>query len=435
MSICGENQTMSDFSSMSRESKKRQLRRRVISSDTVYPRPGIRDDGEDSEEIVRRSHQKVVRRRILILILVLLAAAGLSGGWHYYQRNYKYTTYETSWEIPINEGSLVGYEAFGSNVLKYTKDGASYTDNRGKNIWTESYEMKAPIVSVKGEYAAIADQQGNHIYICNTEGRQGEATTVLPISKVAVSGTGVVAAVLEDSASSYITFFKKDGSALDIIVKTNMAGDGYPLDISLSQDGTQLMCSYIYLQSGEMKNRVVFYDFSEIGKNVSNRLVGGFDEPFVGTMAPKVVYMREPYSCAFSGNGPVFFSSKNLASPALVAQSGMEEDNIESVFYSDDYAAVIVRNSIGEYASRLDVFSADGKKVMSKEFTYEYTGAQLDGKLVILYNEDSCRIFNLAGVEKLYATFDFPVSKIRAGRFPDTLIVTGPQQMREIRLH
>ena len=75
--------------------------------------------------------------------------------------------------------------------------------------------MNSPVISVKGDYAAIADMQGNSIYICNTDGTQGQATTVLPISKVAVSGTGVTAAVLEDSASSYITFFKKDGTSLD----------------------------------------------------------------------------------------------------------------------------------------------------------------------------------------------------------------------------
>ena len=67
------------------------------------------------------------------------------GGWYYYQQHYSYTSYETVWEIPVNEGSLVGYQAFGSNVLKYTKDGASYTDNKGKTIWTESYEMKADV--------------------------------------------------------------------------------------------------------------------------------------------------------------------------------------------------------------------------------------------------------------------------------------------------
>lgn len=424
---------MSDLSSMNRENKKRQLRRQVITTQQTPPRPGFRAPDDDEEEDRLRHRRRVVRRRLLVLLFVLLLAGG-AAGWFYYQQNYTYTSYETSWEIPVNEGSLVGYEAFGSNVLKYTKDGASYIDNRGKNIWTESYEMKAPIVSVNGEFAAIADQQGNSIHIFNTDGRQGEATTVLPISKVSVSGTGIVVAVLEDSTSSYITFFKRDGSALDITVKTRTAGDGYPLDISLSKDGTQLMCSFVYLQGGEMKTRVVFYDFSEIGKNVPNRLVGGFDDPFIGTLAPRVTYLEEPYSCAFTGNGPVFFSSKNLASPALIGQAAMEEDEIESIFYSDQYVAVIVHNNTGEYSSRLEVFSADGKHVMTKEFSYEYTGAQIDGKLVILYNEDSCRIFNMAGVEKLYATFDFPISIVRRGRFPNTLLVTGPQIMREIKL-
>lgn len=137
----------------------------------------------------------------------------------------------------------MGYESFGNNVLKVTRDGASYIDNKGKTIWTESYEMKNPIVSVMGDYAAIADRQSNSIYICNTDGTQGSATTVLPVSKVAVSGTGVVAAVMEDASSSYINFFRKDGTPLDVQIKTNMGGNGYPLDISLSGDGTQLIAS------------------------------------------------------------------------------------------------------------------------------------------------------------------------------------------------
>ncbi len=424
---------MSDMSFMSRESKKRQLRRGMISSDIgqTIPRESM---AEDSEEIVERAHRHVYRKRLLVFVGLIILAGGCVGGWFLYQRNYRYTSYETSWEIPVNEGSLVGYESFGSNILKYTRDGASYIDNRGKNIWTESYEMKAPFAAVNGDYTAIADRQGNSIYICNVDGKQGEATTVLPISKVAVSGTGIVAAVLEDAASSYIYFFKKDGSILDIIIKSNMSGNGYPLDISFSEDGTQLISSYVYLTGGEMKSRVVFYDFSEIGKNVSDRVVGGFEDPFVNTMVPRIIHMEDPYSCAFSGNGLVFFSSKNQASPQMVAQVSLAEETIESICYSNEYAAVIVRNNTGEYANRLEVYRADGSHVMSKDFTYEYTNADIDGDLIILYNENSCRIFNMAGVEKLYAQFDFSVLKIRRGRFPNTLVLTGPQQMREIKL-
>lgn len=423
---------MSDMSSMSRENKKRQLRQQMISSDRSEPYSGTRQ--ENSEEVVRKAHNKVLKRRLVqFSFLVLLAGVG-AAGWNYHQKNYRYTTYETTWQVDMNIGSLVGYEPFGSNVLKYTKDGASYTDNKGKLVWSESYEMKTPIAAVHGDYAAIADRQGNSIYICSTDGKCGQAVTVLPISRVAVSATGIVAAVLEDSSASYITFFKRDGSALDITIKTKMAGDGYPLDIALSDDGTQLMCSFIYLQNGEMKNRVVFYDFSEVGKNVPNRLVGGFDEAFQGTMVPRVSYMGTPYSCAFSGNGLTFFTSKNLASPELVKQIPMEEE-IKSIFYSEEYAAVIVKNTTGEHAQRLELYGKDGTHILSKEFTYEYTNAAIDGNLIILNNEDSCRIFNISGVEKLYASFDFPISRIRKGRFPNTLILTGPQQMREIKLH
>lgn len=424
---------MSDFSSMSRESKKNKLRQQIVRPQ--QPQDAWEADSEeDSEEVVRKAHNRVLRHRWILVIIVLLLIACAAVAWIFYQRNYRYSSYETGWEVDLNEGSLVGYENFGTNVLKYTKDGASYLDNRGRTVWTESYEMKSPIISIKGNYAAIADMQGNSIYICNTDGTQGQATTVLPISKVAVSGNGVAAVVLEDSTSSYITFFKRDGSALDITVKTNMSGDGYPLDIALSEDGTQLMCSFVYLQGSELKNRVVFYDFSEIGKNVPNRLVGGFDDEFQGDMVPRVTYMGEPYSCAFSGKALTFFSSRNLASPELLQQVAIDE-RIESVFYSDEYAAAIVRNTNGEYGSRLEVYKKDGTHVLSKEFNYEYTHADLDDDLIILYNDDSCRIYNMSGTQKLEATFDFPVSKIRKGRFPNTLVVTGPQQMRELKLH
>lgn len=422
---------MAEMSSMNRENKKKQLRRQIVHSDTGTRPPHIQQ--EDGEEAARKLYKKIRRRRmIIVIVLLILLGAGVFT-WFYYQKNYQFTSYETAWAVEINEGSLVGYEPFGSNVLRVTRDGASYMDNKGKNIWTESYEMKSPIVSVNGDYAAIADKQGNSIYICNTDGTQGRATTALPISKVAVSKTGIVAVIQEESTSSHIMFYRKDGTILDVSVKSNMAGNGYPVDISLSGDGTQLIASYVFIQNGELRNRVVFYDFSEVGKNVPNRLVGGFDEQFAGTIVGEVRYMAAPYSCAFSGNGLTFFSSKNLASPELVAQIPVEE-NIQSVFHSDEYAGVIVRNNSGEFVNRMEIYKNTGELVMKQDFTYDYTGVDIDGDQVILYNEDSCKIYNMSGVLKLYASFDFSVSRIRRGSFPNTLVVTGPQLMKEIKL-
>lgn len=421
---------MGDSSSMSRESRKQKLRSQMITPDRDYPPArGLAAEEEQYAERLKR-HRRHMIWAVLALILILFGA----GGWFYYQQIFRYTGYETVRQIPLNEGSLVGYEKFGSNVLKYTRDGASYIDDRGGNVWTESYEMKMPIVAVNGEYAAIADQQGNSIIICNTSGKVGQATTILPITRVAVSGLGMVAVVLEDSTSSYIYFFRKDGGQLKINVRTNMSGDGYPLDLCLSKDGTQMMCSYIYLEGGEAKNRVVFYDFSEIGKNVPTRVVGGFDEIFAGAIVPRVAYLKEPYSCAFGSSGPVFFSSQNLAKPQLLEEASMTEQMIAGTFYSDEYVGVILWDTSGEHEKRLEVFRADGTHVLSQGFTYDYIHADIDGDLIFLYNDNSCKMFNIAGVEKLDATFDFAVTKIRRGRMPNTLLVMGPQEMREIKL-
>ena len=85
---------MSDMSSMSRELKKDQLRRRVIS-------PGGPQRGtprEDSEEIVKQARHTVRRRRVIMaLILLVLAVTGVTAN-YWYKRNYFYKEATVVWE-------------------------------------------------------------------------------------------------------------------------------------------------------------------------------------------------------------------------------------------------------------------------------------------------------------------------------------------------
>lgn len=117
-------------------------------------------------------------------------------------------------EIAASESSTTEFVPFGENVLKYTKDGASYLDKSGKAVWSMSYELKSPICYVNGDYAVIGDQQGNDIYIVDKTGSQGQATTLLPILRVSVSAYGIVAALVEDSNASYVTFSRKTAASL-----------------------------------------------------------------------------------------------------------------------------------------------------------------------------------------------------------------------------
>lgn len=422
---------MNDMSSMSRENKKRQLRQQIVSSKTVHTRE------EDSQEIVQKATKKIRKRR-LIRIIIILAVLGAAGYFAFrYYTSYQFEQHEVVWEVPMNESSFVRYEKFGSNVLKYSKDGASYIDSQGKSIWVQSYEMKAPTSSVNGDFAAIADQQGNQIFICDKTGNRGVATTLLPIVRVTISSQGVVAAILEDSRANYIQFYKNDGSQLNIAIKGTIQGTGtdpvgYPLDISLSPDGTQLIGSYLYMSAGIMKGRVAFHNFSEIGKNGTNRLVAGFHDEFSNSVVPRVKFLTEIYSVAFADNKLVFFSSHNLASPKPIKTVEIAED-VRSIMYSDKYAGVIINNTEGENPYRMDIYKADGDKVLSKEFDFQYRQADIDGDSIILYNENSCRVYNMSGSQRFAGEFDFTISKISQGRFPNTLILTGPETMKEIK--
>lgn len=422
---------MSNMSSMNRDMKKRQLKRQVISNTAMRE-----EREEDSEQVIRKARQKVWKKRLTIMAVIMVAvAAAVFGGYRYY-RDYKYTDYMVGWERKLDRGdaSFTGYLNFGSNLLKYSKDGMSYVDSSGKDVWIQSYEMKTPIAAVNGDYAVIADQQGNSIYICDKSGQVGVATTNLPIIKVTISGKGVVAAVLEDQKVSRINMFKKDGSVLDITIKGLMGGDvGYPLDISLSPDGTKLVGSFMYIENGTLKSRVAFYDFSEIGKNIPTRLVGGFDEAYETSMIPRVKFLDEIYSCAFADDSISFFSSSNAMSPELLVHIPIEEE-VKSVFYSSQYVGVIVGASSGEYNYRMDVYKSNGDKIFSESFSYDYQNADVDGEHIFLYNEDSCRVYNMWGNLKFEGEFDFTIHKITNGSFPNSLIVTGPQNMKEIKL-
>ena len=426
---------MDNSSLMNRENKKRQLRRQIV--------PPMYQNEQESEQAIRNAHKKTVRKRMTIFIIAAVLLGGAAFGIYYYGRYHTFYDFQVVWEKNLTEenqeaaiqgeGSFCGYMEFGDGVIKYTKDGASYIDSRGNAIWMQSYEMKSPFVTVNGDFAAIGDKQGNSIYICDRSGCQGQVTTTLPVLSLSVSAKGVVASVQEDSKASYIYLYKKDGSALDIYVKSLLSGDGYPVDVSLSPGGTQWITSFMFLEQGMIKNKIVFYNFG-LGKNDPKRVVGIFlPEDLSDAMAGRVRFMDESHAVAFTDKGLQFFSTRVETSPESTSQILLDE-NIRSISYNDQYAGVITDNVSGADPYCLRIYKPDGSTVFETTFNYQYTGFDIEGDLVMLYNDNSCCIYNMAGTRKFSGTFDFTVNKVLAGRFPGTILVMGNQKMEEIRL-
>ena len=189
----------------------------------------------------------------------------------------------------------------------------------------------------------------------------------------------------------------------------------------------------MYLDQGVIKCKIVFYNFG-LGKNDPNRVVGIFFPKDLGdAMAGRVRFLDESHSVIFTDKGIQFFSTRVETSPELVSQIPIEE-NIRSITYAQDKVGIVTDNVEGGDPYRLRIYDREGSPVFEKPFNYQYTGFDIDGDLVLLYNDSSCKVYNMTGSEKYNGTFDFTVSKVSAGRFPGTLLVMGPQKMTEIKL-
>lgn len=400
-----------------RENRKQELRRRVVDTKDLLQQ-------QEAEQAQEKGKRRRSRRRFLVFLAVVLVLGALVAGAIYMMKR-PYTGFSQNWrnsftgENGVSESDYEDYEIFGDGFLKVTRDGATYIDSSGKTIWNQSYEMNSPYVSISGDYCAIADQGKTAIYIMNKTGTTGQAETNLPITKISVAGTGVTYALLEDSKASYITVFSKEGAALDISIKSVLDGDGYPVDIAVSPDGTELIASFAYIENGTLQNKVIFYNLSEIGQNAgSNRVVGGFTDDFSGHLAGRVHFSDDTHAQAFYDGGIAFFSTKVLTSPEL-SQKVEIEQTIQAITYADDYIGVITDNSDSETSAdpyTLTVYRLNGQTVFSTPFQLNYTDFDIDQDRVLVYNNTTLQLYDMSGTLKYSGNIDTSISRARVAR-------------------
>ncbi len=369
----------------SREEQKQRLKSNVI----------------DTEEELGKGAEN--RFSPFLLLLFVLIAGVIGYGAYYYLNNSLSEEYTVRWarqpqEIQDSVETFKGYESFADGIIKYTKDGAEYIDKDGQVIWERSYQLNAPIISLSETHAVIADQGGTSIYIFSKDMLTGTSETILPISLVRVSDNGVVYAVLNDSEAEYITAFRENGSAIDLSVKSIVTGDGYPFDIAVSPDGSELLTSYASIDNGQIVNNVVFRNFSAVGQNEdARRIVGGFSDEFAGHLAGRVHFSGNDASQAFYDGGVVFFSTKVLNSPEVTEHVKFEQ-KIDAIDCSKDIVAVMLEEdgTDGIY-SRLMIYNSRGVLQGEVPLDYRYTDMCITGRSVAVSDSVNIRVYNKRG--------------------------------------
>lgn len=335
-------------------------------------------------------------RSLLLFILVTAAVAVFLIQW----KNKIFTDSVTVSSIATTKPQNGNLVAFSEYILTYSKDGASCMDGNGNAVWNETFEMQNPMIDICQNVVAIGDYNGRNIYIMNTSGLLGQITTNRPIRNFCVASNGVVAVVLDDSDLTYIYLYDTKGKEL-VRIRTTMKDSGYPFSLSLSPNGMLLCVSYLFVDSGELKSSVAFYNFGEVGQNQTDNYVSGYD--YLDVVVGYTRFLDEKTLFAVSDDRIMFFEGTQI--PVNIGERLFSED-VQKLYYGKKHVGLVFNSTDGNSRYRLDIYNKAGQLCQSIGFDMEYTDIVFAEDQVIIYNESECQVYNMNGVEKYSGYFE-----------------------------
>lgn len=378
----------------------------------------IRDFGKS------RKRLRIIRTGVIGILLVAIIAVGLYYLSQKYSRTYK--SYEVINTLSDMGTSSASYIKYGSAIVRYNRDGATAVHQDGDLLWNGSYEMKEPIAAACGKYIAIADKGNKQVIIYNDKGEVNQINTLYNIIKVEVAVQGVIAVLMEDSLSNYISMYSEDGENL-VNIQTDVREDGFPMDMTLSSDGEKLVTSYMKITTGVIVSSLSFYNFGVVGQSYTSRLVGAYK--FEDEIIPKVSFMDNDTVSAFTEHGYRLYSFSEK--PKLKQEETLEQD-ILSVMSNEKFTGLVLRTDKEE--KRILVYDLDGKKVMDRLISFSYDKIFITGDELILHNDLSCMIIKTNGKEKFRATFDSNIFAFYPINHLDRYYLAGATGVSEIML-
>lgn len=383
------------------------------------------DTDEDVLEEKLKRHRRSKASKWIILIAVLLIAGV---GYLIYLDNKVYTSYEVLETAQITDNYNGRFYEFGDYMLRYSEDGIAYL-NGSKTYWNHTFEMREPIIDICNSYVAVAEQKSNTIYICNNKGFQGQVETEYPIVGLDVSDNGIVAAITgENSELSYIEVIDEDGTRI-AKGQSVLSSQGCPVDISISEDGTKLVVSYLCVGSGVIQSKVVFYNYSEIGKNEVDRFVGGYN--FDKTMVARVEFVNNDTVVAFGDDKVVLYSMKQK--PSVIAEISIDKE-IKSIFYDEEYIGLVLANGQADNPYNMVVYDIEGKKISDVDFNLSYKNIKIANKTIILYNDVTLRVYTVKGKQKYEGNFDKGIVDVIMLDDKYNYLIIDPANVEKIKL-
>lgn len=345
------------------------------------------------EKIIKHHLTKVYRIALCILLILVVFASV-----HFYRQGKIYSEYQvekTYESIGSSDSTVEVYNQ--ENILCYSRDGISAYSPKGVQLWNQTFEMQSPIIHSNGEYVVAGDYKGNVIYVMDGNGPCATITCNKIIVDVNISKGGVVIATLDDSSVTWLELYKSDGTNVATL-RTSMDQTGFPLNLAMSPDNKKMMVSYLKAKTNGIQTSLAFYNFGDVGQNVTDKIVSGYD--YTEKVIPYMEFVDENNAVAVGEDVLQVYSGKQI--PELKKEIEVPKD-ILSVFSGEGYTILVYHNEESEEKYRADIYNLNCEPVLSKTFNMEYDNMMVTNGNILIYNRAEVMLWNMKGLEKYNA--------------------------------
>lgn len=392
---------------------------------------GIRLERKDKEDasVYEYRLKRYKQRRAIIVALACIAIMAV--GFYFLNQflTKNYNSYDVLNSKAREDSNSVQYISYNHKLIKYSRDGISALSADGKVLWNASYDVKNPKAVVCEGYVAVADIGGKQAYSFNSKGTTYTLSTTLPIIDVSISHQGVLCVTVEGEDYNQILLYDSITGKKLVEKQTSVQTNGYPVDVAISNDAKKLVCSYVRVENGVLETDVGFYNFNEVGDNYEDQLVGAI--PYQQEVVHDVLFLGSNTVLLCSDKG--FSLYEMLEKPSEILTVAFDAE-IDSMFNTDKYFGFVSKNNDEEGKRQLLLYNLKGKKVLTKDITFDYESVKMSGDDIIFNSETEIRIIETDGNLKFKSSLETPIVSIMPSNDKDEYILIDDQNIDHIKL-
>lgn len=394
----------------------------------------VRRKTEERKRIRQLERQRVNGRRWLVIRLVIAVVAVtfvFYGAFRMYDELRRFKSIEMLRENKSFKG-YDNYTDIDSCVLSYGTGGMCCIGRDGSVIWRTNYNMREPKAVINGSYGVVADITGREAIIFNTSGITGKASCSNPILNLAVSSFGVLTLAQDEGEGEgeggIISFYRQDGSELDIRIGTTMSMSGYPLEMVLSPSGKRLVVAGAVIGQGGLQSRITFYDLSDSTASENSKITA-FD--YSDTLFPSMVFMSEDKLCAIGDDRLCFYGYGEDGKPSLDKEILLRYEIVRAMPSSSRIGLLMKGGNSDELIFRQ--YEANGRRVFDKTIPSTFTQGYYSGKYAVFMDNDNLLVMTGWGRVRYETELTDEVKRVRFTG-DRTFLQISPNRIKEMKL-